>query len=274
MSDFATPDDIVAGLAGVYTAGFNSDILKATITTANGFTYSGWTTGGYPAAGVAPTTWATCTKATLGALNPFMVNPGAGTTGRILYASLIPSVANQPYVIVDRLGAMAGLSGTSVAAQTVGSSLATPAASGRCQSNGSDVQWWLEWYTATGSTAVNVTCAVTYSDDSTGNVVVAIPASVPAFRTYAINSASAGKSIKSVNTVTLSASTLTAGNFGVTAINRKFSFSVPTANQVFNADWAMLGMPIAMPDTCLTTMCVSIGTAYGTLTGTIKAGAR
>lgn len=274
MSDFATPDDVVAGLAHCASSGFNQDFAKNSITTASGFDYSGWTMGGAPAAGATPTSWATPTFATLGSLNPKMVNPGAGTTGRILYASFFYTVANQPVIIVDRVGHMGGLSGTVTTAQSVGSSLTTPAADGRCLASGADVQWWLEWYSATGSTGVNATCAVTYDDNSTGNVVVALPASVPAFRCYPIRSASANRTIKSVDSVTLSATTGTAGNFGVTATNRKFSFSVPVANQVYNADWASLGMPTCMPNTCLFPMFWASSTATGVLNGTMKAGSR
>ena len=247
-------------------------MAKATITTVSGFDYSGWMAGGNPAAGVAPTTWAHPTYSTLGALNPRMVNPAAGKTCRILAASLRYSVANQPVIIRDRVGHMGGLSGTSIAAQTVNATLTTPAADGRCEASGGDVDWWLEWYAATGSTGCNATVAVTYNDDTTGNVVVALPASVPAYRRYRIPPSSGNRSIKSIQTVTLSISTGTAGNFGVTATERKFQFSVPTANAEFIADWALLGMPDIGSNACLEHSVYAVGTALGVLTGNIRAG--
>lgn len=272
MSDITTQDLVIAGLAGCAVAGFSQDVAKASITTVSGFDYSGWTCGGNPAAGVAPTTWVHPTQATLGAINPRYVNPAAGKTARILFAALRPSVANQPYIIRDRLGHMAGLSGTSVAAQTVGATLTTPAADGRCEAGGGDVDWWLEWYTATGSTGINVTLAVTYNDGSTGNVVVAIPASVPAGRRYRIPPSSGNRSIKAISTATNSATTGTAGNYGVTATDRKFQFSVPVANTDWIADWATINMPDIGSNACLELSTFAVGTAFGTMTGNFRAG--
>jgi hypothetical protein len=272
MTDFSTESSVINGLARCTINGFSQDIAKATITTVSGFDYSGWLAGGNPVAGVAPTTWAHPTQATAGALNPRYINPAAGTTCRILAASLRPSVANQPYILRDRLGHMAALSGTSVAAQTVNATLTTPAADGRCEAGGGDVDWWIEWYVVTGSTAINMTVAVTYSDNSTGNIVVAIPASVPASRRYLIRPSSGNLSIKAVNTLTNSASTLTAGNYGITATERKVQFSVPVANTEWNADWALTNMPDLGSNACLELSTFAIGTAFGTMTGNLRAG--
>jgi hypothetical protein len=277
MTDFLTEADVIAGLSGCVAAGFSQDLAKASTTTVSGFDYSNWLGAGNPAAGVAPTTWVNPTSQTLGAMNPRMVSPAAGKTCRILFAALRPSVANQPYIIRDRVGHMAGLNGTSIAAQTVGTPatmLTTPAADLRCEAGGGDLDWWLEWYVATGATAVNATCAVTYSDNSTGNVVVALPASVPAGRRYRIPPSSGNLSIKGISTVTLSASTLTAGNFGVTATERKFQFSVPTANTEWMADWALLAMPDIGSNACLEMSCFATGAAMGTLTGNFRAGVK
>lgn len=273
MTDFATTDDIIAALAACGTVGVNQDLYKASITTVSGFDYSGWTCAGNPAAGAAPTTWATPTNATTGALNRKHTNGLSTQTLRILAAQLRPSVGNQPYIFRDRLGHMGGLSGTSTSAQTVNGSLTTPADDGRCSADGSDVEWWLEWYTATGSTAVNATVAVTYSNDSTGNIVVAIPASCPAFRRYRITPASGNLYIKAITSVTLSATTGTAGNFGVTATNRIFAFSVAASNSEWAADWALLGMPVIGRNCCLECSTYAIGTSFGSIVGNIRAGA-
>ncbi len=277
MSDFATESDVIAGLAACVSAGFSQDVYKTTITTVSNFDYSGWTMGGFPAAGATPTTWVNPTQATVGAINPRYVNGGSTTTARILFAALRYSVVNQPVIVYDRVGHMGGLSGTVTTAQTVGTAateLSTPATDGRCEAGGGDVDWFLEWYTATGATGVNVTCAVTYSDDSTGNVVVAIPVSVPVFRMYRIVPASANLSIKGITSVTLSASTGTAGNFGVTACERKFQFSVDTANKEWIADWATLGMPDIGRNACLALRFYATSSAAGILTGNIRAGVK
>jgi len=272
MTDFASEDSVINGLAMCVSAGFSQDVAKTSITTVSGFDYSGWTMGGNPAAGVAPTTWASPTQATAGAWNPRYVNPAAGKTARILFAGLRYSVAAQPVIFCDRVGHMAGLSGIVTTAQTVNATLTTPAADLRCEAGGGDLEWWLEWYTATGSTGVNATCAVTYSDNSTGNVVVALPASVPALRMYRIPPSSGNLSIKGITSVTLSATTGTAGNFGVTATDRKFQFSVATANTDWIADWAMLAMPDIGSNACLFPRFFATSSAAGIITGNIRAG--
>jgi hypothetical protein len=68
-----------------------------------------------------------------------------------------------------------GLNGTLTTAQTVSLDLSTLLATDNINlrkgdNNYSDVQWWLEWYTATGATAVTATIAVTYNDGTTGNL--------------------------------------------------------------------------------------------------------
>ncbi len=272
MTDFASEDNVINGLAMCVSAGFSQDVAKTSVTTVSGFDYSGWTMGGNPVAGVAPTTWASPTQATAGAWNPRYVNPAAGKTARILFAGLRYSVAAQPVIFCDRVGHMGGLSGTSIAAQTVGATLTTPSGDLRCEALGGDVEWWLEWYTATGSTGVNATVAVTYSDNSTGNVVVALPASVPALRMYRIPPSSGNLSIKGITSVTLSATTGTAGSFGVTATDRKFQFSVATANTDWIADWATLGMPDLGSNACLFPRFFATSSASGIITGNIRAG--
>jgi hypothetical protein len=275
MTDFATESDVIAGMAGCSAAGFSQEIVKNSITTVAAFEYSGWTMGGNPIAGVAPTAWAHPNQTTVGALTPRYINGGATTTCRILFVDLRPSIANTPYIIRDRVGHMAGLSGTSVAAQTVNATLTTPAADGRCEASGGDVEWWLEWYTTTGTTGINMTVAVTYNDDTTGNVVIAIPASCPAYRRYRIPPSSANRSIKSIQTVTNSATTGTAGSYGVTATQRKFSFSCLAANIPFIGDWASLGMPVMGRNACLEIGSLTVtGTAFGTIAGKICAGVR
>ena len=272
MTDFATQSDVINGLARCTASGFSQDINKNSITTVSGFDYSGWTCGGNPAAGSAPTSWAHPTHLTTGALNPRQINPAVGATMRLLYAELRPSVGSQTYIFHDRIGHMGSLSGISTTAQTVNATLTAAAADGRCEANGGDVEWWLEWYSATGSTAVNATVNVTYSDDSTGNVVVALPASVPVGRMYRIPPSSGNLTIKGVNTVTLSATTGTQGNFGVTATDRKFAFSNAAANTAWVADWAMLAMADLGRNACLFCRTYAVGTTFGTLAGNIRAG--
>ena len=217
---------------------------------------AGWTslwrgTGGYPIQGAIPTTSAICTSATVGAF-PLPVTSGSN----VLYVANISQNSSivSSFLLYDRLNSMGGLSGTvTPAAQASLVTLTAPAAEGRCLASGADVDWFLEWYSATGSTASNATVAVTYDDDSTGNLAAiavggtAVAASQMRQLIPAVN----GRTIKAVNSVTLSASTLTAGNFGVTAGKRLFGYTCPIASLSINSDFGATGFPIIKSTSCL-----------------------
>jgi hypothetical protein len=54
-----------------------------------------------------------------------------------------------------------------------------------------------------------------------------------------------------VNSVQLSATTGTTGNFGVTATRYRAGMLTPLANARFTSDWAQLGLPEIMNSSCL-----------------------
>ena len=179
--------------------------------------------------------------------------------------------------IHDRLAHMGGLNGTLTTAQTVGMDFSTLSASNNIaqrmgDANYSDIQWWLEWYSATGATAVTATIAVTYNDGTTGNLsAVSLAATRPAAHMIPLNSyipsASSGKYIRAVNTVTLSASTATAGSFGVTATRICASQGTPIANYKTQSDWAQLGLPKIANSACLFVIMLCSTTSTGTVRG-------
>lgn len=119
-----------------------------------------------------------------------------------------------------------------------------------------------------GSTAVNATVAVTYNDDSSGNLTAFTLAATPRQgRLYPLISASAGKFIKAVTGVTLSATTGTAGNFGITATRPRTSVSTPLANKTETFDWAALGLPKIEDDACLMMLMLCSTTSTGAVRG-------
>lgn len=260
-------NQIAAGLAG------NNERFvwdKAVISATVAGTYSSyWRVSGVPAIGAIPAVAALCTKALVGAVG--FNNQTSPITSYIAQHDLNNAgTSNYSFDIMDRLCHMGGLNGTVITAQTVGINLATLAvpAARLGSSNYSDVMWFLEWYTTTGATAVNATCAVVYSDNSTGNIVIALPASVANTQCKQILPAHAtGLFIKEVTSVTLSASTLTAGNFGVTAAVKKTGmFALSTSrNEVF--DWAQLGLPEVANDSCLFGMTFCAVTSIGAMRG-------
>lgn len=242
--------------------------------TANSFS-SLWRATGQPGQGAIPTTAAVCNEQLIGAIR-FAQQSGSATSYLALLEAMC-SNASSTLEIHDRLMHMGGLSGNVTAAQTVNLDISANLANDNLEArkgdaNFSDVQWWLEWYTATGSTTVTVTVNVTYDDGSTGNLTgVSMTASRPASHMIPINSlipsSSSGRYIREVNTVSLSATSGTAGNFGVTATRYRAALFQPLANARFTADWAGLGLPEIPNSACL--FCVQQTTA--TSTGAVRA---
>lgn len=232
-----------------------------------------WRATGVPAQGAIPAAAEYCTKALTGAIG--FDNQTGPATSYLAYHTLICSNGNTNLEIHDRLAHMGGLNGTLLTAQTVDIDLSTINGGGAVpaerlgDANYSDVMWFLEWYTATGATSSNATVNVTYDDGSTGNLAaIAIGGTaIAASQCRQLVSAVNGKFIRGVNTVTLSASTGTAGSFGVTATRPRAAMSVPIANKVEVFDWAQLGFPEIPNNSCLAGMLLSTGTSSGAIKG-------
>jgi hypothetical protein len=229
--------------------------------------------GGYPAAGATPVAAAVCTNTLLGALP--LANR-TGTQKRLLTGvALNMATAGQTGVVEDRLLHMGGLNGTLTTAQTVNLdiSVATNNLQARCGlADYSEVEWWLEWYVATGSTIATPTVQVTYTDLTTGSANIwvagatALPASVAAGRRYKIIPA-AGKIIRSIQSVTLSASTLTAGNFGVTATRTLDQVVCDVGTKTADKRIEVAGAVAIEDEACLSLSTLCITTSTGLITG-------
>lgn len=233
--------------------------------------YSLWRATGQPGQGAIPGAVATCDNTLLGAVQ-FNQQTSPATSYLAIIEGLC-SNAGTTLEIHDRLMHMGGLVANITTTQTVGLDLAANLANDNLDarkgdSNFSDVQWWLEWYADTGATASNATVNVTYNDDSTGNLtLVAVGGTLRASRMVALNglipAAAAGKYIKAINSVTLSASAGTAGNFGVTATRYRAANYQPVANARFTADWAALGLPEIPNESCLFAVLLCSTTTTG-----------
>lgn len=227
--------------------------------------FSLWRATGVPGQGVLPTVAEICTKALVGAMG--FNNQTLPSESVMGWLTMAASNNATNVEVVDRLAHIGGANGTLTTAQS-GLALTGLPAARLGDANYSDVQWWLEWYVDTGATAVNVTVAVTYNDDTVGNLaVIALPASMRAGRLVPLISAVPGKFIKAVGSFTLSASTGTAGNFGVTATRARTAISCPIANKIEIADWAALGLPKIENDSCLQMVMLCSTSVTGTLRG-------
>lgn len=227
--------------------------------TAAGVFQSYWKSTGQPGVGATPTAVATCNNTTVGAISfTQQTSPAKSYIALLEYAN---SISGQTVEIHDRIAHMGGLNATLTTAQTVNLDLSTLLATNNIaerigDSNYSDVLFNLEWYVNSGGTAVTATVNVTFNDGTTGNLgALALPATRPAGAMYQLNrliqAANAGKFIRGVNTVTLSATTGAAGNFGVTVTRYRCGGLAPLANQRYSQDWAQLGLPQVANSSCL-----------------------
>lgn len=250
-------------------------IDKASIGNASaGFLLSLWRATGQPAQAAIPgTTAAVPTSATQGAMS--FANQTSPATSYLGWLALVSSNSAMGIEIHDRVAHMGGLVLNVTAAQTItGLDLSTlaPPADRVGESNYSDCQWFLEVYTDGGATASNATINVTYDDATTGNLnVQAVGGTLRAGRllslTPLIPTGSQGKFIRGINSVTLSASTTVAGNFGFTCLRQRTVGVLPVANKSEAFDWAQLGLPNIPNDSCLQFVALTSTTSSGTLRG-------
>ena len=249
---------------------------KASIASqAAGSYVSMWRATGQPGQGAVPTTAAVCTTAMTGAMGFAQQTAPAASYGA--YMEVVTSNSAMTVEIHDRIAHRGGLNGTLTTAQTVGIDLSTLLSTSNVgvrigDANYSDVQWWLEWYTATGATAATATVAVTYDDGTSGNLTaISLAATRPAGFMVSLNAlipaASSGKYIRAVNAVTLSVTTGTAGNFGVTATRIRMASMCPVANLKTISNWADLGFPEIGNSACLFPVVLTSTTSSGTLRG-------
>lgn len=225
---------------------------------ASGNANSYFRVGNTPAAGAIPGAAAVCANGLTGCI-PFPNQTAPATS--YLATGLITNNLTSHIEIHDRLMHMGGLSGTVTTAQTANLDLHANIASSNLAArigaaDYSEVQWWLEWYSDTGATGVNATVNVTYNDGTDGDLtVIAIAATSRAGRMYALNNlvpaAKAGLYIRDVNSVLLSATTGTAGSFGVTATRLRATLPQQNGFSRSPADWAELGFPQIHNNSCL-----------------------
>lgn len=233
-----------------------------------------WRATGQPAQGAIPTTAALCTNALTGAAQ--FNQQTAPMESYIGQFAVLASNSAMSWEIHDRIAHMGGLVLNVTTSQTTNLPLdleALSAPSDRVgDSNFGDVQAWLEVYADGGATASNATINVTFDDNSSGNLnTTAVGATIRAGNMFSLGalrtSGQQGKNIKKINSVILSASTGTAGNFGFTFTRPRAYCPTQLANMSQTYDWAALGLPVIPNGSCLFFMAVPSTTSSGTLRG-------
>lgn len=250
-------------------------VSKASLSSQTAGTWvSLWRATGYPTQAAIPGAAAVCTDTTTGA-HPLPTS----TAGAQYWAGHTIRSGNSGMLTIayDRLAHMGGLVGNVATAQIANIDLATLGVSEARigASDYTEIDWWLEWYTATGSTAVTATVNVTYSDASTGNLnTISLAATRPAgfsanLREY-LPTAKSGLGIRGVNTVTLSATTGSAGNFGVTARRQISEAAAIVANYPVTERFGTASMPDVSDGSCIAWAVMTSTTSSGTLVGTFS----
>jgi hypothetical protein len=271
-----TLDDLLVGMkSGGYLQPVNINSQGGNGT---GIDLSCWRLLNYPSLPAIPGAAAILNASTPGALP---LAPRSTGQDRILAeASIQMATQGNTLQIEDRLAHMGGLSGILTTAQAVGldlhSNLAVSNLAERIGAdNYSELEWWLEWYTTTGATIATPTVQATFDDGNTGTVNiwnpaggVALPASVSAGRRYKLQPSN-GRFIRAISTLTLSASTGTAGNFGVTVrrLRARVENTVPNAMRV--VDWSYLRAPLIRDQSCLSYAMMPLNATSGIIAGNL-----
>ena len=262
----ATLDDISAALAA---STAQRPLLHKTTNVGSqtiGYYASFWTISGAPTNGVAPTTAEACHNEMVGAVP--LVNP-LGSERMHLAGVSATAGGIASIEIHDRLGQMGGLDGTSTASQTVSLNLTTSgiASSGdpyniverKGAADYSEVRWWIEIYTPIGASLVTATIGYTDQNGTNRTANISYPTSSTR-RMIPIIPTTAGVFIRSVNSLTLSASTGTVGDFGVTATVLKAEVPVVSPNVPVEMAWHELDLAYIPNFSCL----MAIGNAIAT----------
>jgi len=211
---------------------------------------SAWRYDGFPAGGATPTSAAIPDRTTQGAL-PF-TPPGGSREKFLVSAGLAPQIAGT-YLLYDRLFHIGGLSGTATTAQTVQGNPASPALT-RNTGGAGNIAWW-ECYTNIGATSVNLTMNYINQDGNSATSVVNIGGVGFREETRAqrFPLAAGDTGIRSITSVQLSATTATAGNFGITIARPLAWIPVGAAGAGGWRDYTtgLPGIPAIDPDACL-----------------------
>jgi hypothetical protein len=215
-----------------------------------------WEYDGMPAKGDVPTVGAIPTKSTQGAI-PFTA-AGGGRDKHLIGASITPLVSGV-FLLYDRLFHEGGLSGTSTAAQTIQGSPATPALT-RNTGGAGNIAFY-EIYSIIGTTSTTLT--MTYTNQAgTGSKTSTINIGATGFREVTrmqrIPLAAGDSGIQSIQQVQLSATTGTAGNFGITIAQPLAWIPVGVAGTMGWRDYTtgLPGIPVINPDACLALMFI------------------
>jgi len=262
-----TRDGLIAALAGAQ----RFDLFKTSTTSEGAGTWhSLWALTGYPPAGSTPPAKTAGsgyipTKSTTGAI------PWTGPAGgsKTYLGQLVASFATAGALIIyDRLWACSGFDTTLTTAQTV----TTPGTVDRPDTTGEGVEIWGEVYTAPGATTATWTASYTNTAGTAGrSATYTHPANAESIGQLFRFTLQAGDTgVQSVQSLTCSVSSGTAGNIGITLVRRIAMLPGPIVNVAQLADFFTLGGGEIPDNACLALAVQCSTTNTGNVLGQVS----
>ncbi len=201
--------------------------------------HSLWTYDGNPSAGVAPGATAVIpTNATNGALK--QTDPGGGREKWLtMMATNCRTIMQGRTTLYDRLSTISGLDGTNTGTQTTSGMAVTR------NTGGVGNELWIEIYTALGGTARTITASYKNESGATHTTVATAIGGTndtEATRMIQLPLQAGDRGVTDCISVTLSATTGTAGDFGVTILN-----PLAQCNQADGNSWGLSDFIIRHP---------------------------
>jgi hypothetical protein len=170
--------------------------------------------------------------------------------------------------VYDLMWATSGLSGNLNTAQTLTGFAGLPARN----TTGDGLELWVGCSSAIGATAHNVTASYTNQAGTAGRTTVSTAgiASMPANRMYQLPLQNGDTGVRSVQSLTLSAASGTAGMLWLLLMDRICSFSAPVPNVGNSLDFAALGLPKLADESCLLFVHQATATSSGIIMGQLS----
>ena len=228
-----------------------------------------WQYEGMPTGGAVPTSAAIPDRTTTGAL-PFTA-PGGGREKWLIGAAIAPSVSGV-FLLYDRLFHIGGLNATLTTAQTVQGSTPTPALTRNTGGVGNFA--FYEIYTAIGATGTTLTMTYTDQDGNTGQtstINIGATGFREVTRAQRIPLAAGDSGLRAIQQVQLTASTATAGNFGITIAQPLAWIPVGAAGVMGWRDYTtgLPGIPAIDPNACLSLLFIPSAATAPELLGSL-----
>lgn len=192
--------------------------------------------------GAVPSTVAACDRTTLGSMR--QNNAASGKELWLIGMEAAGSTAGA-MVLYDRLLHIGGLSGTTTTAQTVGGSITR-------NTGGDGNQIWIEVYTQIGATGTTITASYTNQAGTASKTTLAVAfggtGGREESRIIRLPLADGDTGVRSVQSVTVLATTGTAGSFGVNIVRQLARGNIEAGGSAMFRDFLTSGGMLAIPD--------------------------